>query len=175
MKKQNKLFKLTVASMLLALAFVLPYLTANNRELGNALCLMHIPVLLCGFFCGGPWGLVVGFIAPLLRFFIIGAPPMPIAATMAFELAAYGLMSGILYRAFPKKKIFIYCSLIISMIAGRLVLGVANFVVSGADYGLEAFWTGAVVNAIPGIILQIVLIPVVVMALEKVKFINKNK
>jgi hypothetical protein len=96
---------------------------------------------------------------------------------MAFELGAYGLMSGILYRAFPKKKGYIYCSLIISMIIGRLVWGAVQFCCMGLDsskFGFAAFWSGAVVNAVPGIILQIVLIPVVVMLLEKTKIIGKK-
>ncbi len=178
MKKQNQLINLALAAMFLALAFVMPFLTGQIRQIGNMLCPMHIPVILCGFICGGPWGFVVGFIAPLLRSFTLGMPPpYPAAFAMAFELAAYGLMSGILYRAFPKKKGYIYCSLIISMIFGRLVWGAVQFICMGLDsskFGFAAFWAGAVVNALPGIILQLVLVPVAVMLLEKTKIINKR-
>ena len=178
MKKQNNLINLALAAMFLALAFVMPFLTGQIPQIGSMLCPMHIPVILCGFVCGGPWGLVVGFVAPLLRSLTLGMPPMyPIAFAMAFELAAYGFVSGILYRAFPKKNGYIYCSLIISMIVGRLVWGAVQFVCMGLDasrFGLSAFWAGAVANALPGIILQIVLIPVVVMLLKKTKIINKN-
>ncbi len=178
MKKQNYLINLALAAMFLALAFVMPFLTGQIQQIGSMLCPMHIPVILCGFVCGGPWGLVVGFVAPLLRSLTLGMPPMyPIAFAMAFELAAYGFVSGILYRAFPKKNGYIYCSLIISMIVGRLVWGAVQFVCMGLDasrFGLSAFWAGAVANALPGIILQIVLIPVVVMLLKKTKIINKN-
>ncbi len=178
MKRQNKLTNLALSAMFLALAFVMPFLTGQIQQIGNMLCPMHIPVILCGFICGGPWGLAVGFIAPLLRSFTLGMPPMyPVAFAMAFELAAYGLMSGILYRAFPKKKGYIYLSLIISMIVGRLVWGIVQFLCAGLDasaFGFAAFWAGAVANAIPGIILQIVLIPVVVMLLEKTRIINKK-
>ena len=178
MKKQNHLVNLALASMFIALAFVMPFLTGQIQQIGNMLCPMHIPVILCGFVCGGPWGLVVGFIAPLLRSLILGMPPMyPVAFAMAFELAIYGLMSGILYRTLPKKKIYIYFTLIVSMIAGRFVWGAVQFACTGLDvskFGFASFWAGAVTNAIPGIILQLVLIPVVVMLLEKTKIINRR-
>ncbi len=178
MKKQAQLLNVALSAMFLAFAFVMPFLTGQIPQIGKMLCPMHIPVILCGFVCGGPWGLAVGFIVPLLRSFVLGVPAMyPNAFAMAFELAAYGLMSGVLYRAFPKKKVCIYGSLLISMIVGRLVWGVVQFACMGLDnakFGFEAFWAGAVVNAIPGIILQIVLIPVVVMLLEKTKIISKS-
>lgn len=178
MKKRNQLVNLALAAMFLALAYVMPFLTGQIQQIGNMLCPMHIPVILCGFICGGPWGLIVGFIAPFLRSFTLGMPPMyPVAFAMAFELAAYGLMSGVLYRVFPKKKGYIYCSLIISMIIGRLIWGVVQFACAGLDpskFGFAAFWAGAVANAIPGIILQIVIIPVVVMLLEKTKLTDKK-
>ncbi len=171
MKKQNSLINIALTAMFLALAYVMPFLTGQVPQIGNMLCPMHIPVLLCGFVCGAPWGLVVGVAAPLLRSLTLGMPPLfPTALAMAFELAAYGLISGILYRVFPKKKEYIYCSLIIAMIIGRLVWGTVQFACMGFDvskFGFSAFWAGAVVNALPGIVLQIVLIPVIVMIIEK--------
>lgn len=169
--KRNQLINLALSAMFLALAFVMPFLTGQIQQIGNMLCPMHIPVILCGFVCGGPWGLAVGFIAPFLRSLILGMPPMyPVAFAMAFELAAYGLLSGVLYRVFPKKKGYIYLSLIISMIIGRLVWGVVQFLCAGLDasaFGFASFWAGAVANAIPGIVLQLVIIPVAVMLFEK--------
>lgn len=179
MKRQSKLFKLTLAAMFLALAYVMPFLTGQIPEIGSMLCPMHIPVILCGFVCGGPWGLAVGFVAPLLRSAILAMPPMfPTAVSMAFELAVYGLVSGIMYKVFPKNKIYIYCSLLISMISGRLVWGLVQLACMGFDvskFGFAQFWAGAVINAAYGIILQIVLIPVVVMILEKAKLTSKKQ
>ncbi len=176
MKKQNGLINLALASMFLALAFVMPFLTGQIPQIGSRLCPMHIPVMLCGYICGAAWGLAMGFIAPLLRSVTLGMPLLfPTAFSMAFELAVYGLMSGLLYRKLPKNKVNIYLSLIISMVAGRLVWGVVQLCCVGFDvskFSLSAFWAGAVVNAIPGIIIQLVLIPVLVMAMEK---INKSK
>lgn len=176
MKKQNSLVNLALASMFLALAFVLPFLTGQIPQIGSRLCPMHIPVILCGYICGAPWGLAVGFIAPLLRSFVLGMPPLfPQAFSMAFELAVYGFMSGLLYCKLPKNKVNIYLSLVVSMIAGRLVWGVVQLCCVGLDvskFSLSGFWAGAVVNAIPGIIIQLVFIPVLVMALER---IDKSK
>ena len=178
MRKQNQLINIALSAMFLAFAFVMPFLTGQIQHIGNMLCPMHIPVILCGFVCGGPWGLVVGFIAPILRSLVLGMPPMyPTAFSMAFELAVYGFMSGVLYRALPKKKGYIYCALIASMISGRLVWGAVQFICMGLDaskFGFAAFWSGAVVNAIPGIILQIILVPIAVMILEKTKIINRK-
>ena len=162
---------LTLSAMFLAVALVLPFITGQIPEIGAMLCPMHLPVLLCGYFCGGPWGLAVGLIAPVLRSMIFGMPPMyPTAISMAFELAAYGAISGLLYTKLPKTKASVYISLVTAMIVGRLVWGAARFVFAGLDitaFGLQAFWAGAVTSAIPGIILQLILIPILVIALDK--------
>jgi riboflavin transporter FmnP len=163
--------KLTYAALFLAIAMVLPFITGQIPEIGNALCPMHIPALLCGFLCGWPWGLAVGFIAPLLRSVIFGMPAMfPGAVAMAFELAVYGGLSGLLYSLLPKKKGSVYISLLIAMVAGRVVWGIVRLILaglSGSSFTWALFLAGAVTTAIPGIILQLVLIPVLVMVLER--------
>ena len=171
MLSKSKLFRMIFAAVFLALALVLPLLTGQIPQIGRHLCPMHIPVLLCGFFCGPVYAMLIGFIAPLLRFLIFGMPPiMPTGIAMCFELLTYGLISGLLYEALPKKKIYIYVSLIGSMVAGRVVWGVVKTVLYGMgkiEFGFAAFISGAVIDAVPGIILQIILIPVLVMILEK--------
>lgn len=172
MKNRAVIKKITLSAMFLALSFVLPFFTMQINEIGDMLCPMHIPVILCGYLCGGPWGLVVGIIAPLLRSLVMTMPVMyPTAICMAFELGTYGLTAGLLYKVLPKKKPYIYVSLVGAMILGRIVWGIARIVLFGFDFtkfGWAAFWSGAVLNAIPGIIVQIILIPVVVMAVEKI-------
>ena len=117
----------------------------------------------------------MGFVAPLLRYFLFGMPPlMPTGWAMAFELLTYGLVAGLLYKALPKKTINIYLSLIISMIAGRVVWGVVRLIIAGVvstPFTWQMFIGGAVLEAIPGIILHIILIPVIVLALKKAKLI----
>ncbi|MBO5784022.1 MAG: ECF transporter S component [Clostridia bacterium] len=168
---KQKIRNLVLAALFLAMAFVLPFLTGQIPEVGSMLCPMHIPVLLCGFFCGWPWGLAVGFVAPLLRSVTFGMPPLfPTAICMALELAAYGAVSGLMHKLLPRKKPYVYLSLITAMIVGRLVWGGAMYLCLGASGGaftLTAFLAGAVTNALPGILVQIVLIPILVMLLDK--------
>ena len=162
--------KMTYAALFLAMALVLPFVTGQIPEVGKALSPMHIPVLLCGFFCGWPWGLAVGMIAPVLRSVTFGMPDMISAAAMTFELAVYGAVSGFLYRRLPRRKSSIYISLVTAMIAGRIVWGIARLTIAGLtgnSFTWAMFLAGAVVDAVPGIILHIVLIPVIVIALER--------
>ena len=167
----DRIRKIVLSGLLIALGIMLPFLTGQIPQIGSMLCPMHIPVLLCGFFCGAPWGLVVGFLAPLLRSFTLGMPPMfPTAFCMAFELATYGFVAGFLYNKLPKKKLNVYVSLISAMVIGRLVWGAVMFVcmgLNGTKFGFDVFLAGAVLNAIPGIVIQIVLIPILVIALGK--------
>ncbi len=179
MKKKNSLLRMILAAFFLALAYVMPFLTGQIPEIGAMLCPMHIPVLLCGFICGWPWGLAVGFIAPLLRSLLTGGfPPMfPTAVCMAFELAAYGAIAGLMHKLFPRKKPYVYCSLLIAMLVGRLVWGAAMFVcvgLNGDAFTFTAFIAGAFTNALPGIVAQIVLVPLLVMLLDNPK-ISKLK
>ena len=176
-KRNSKVSKITFSALCTALAIVLPFLTGHIPEIGSMLCPMHIPVFLCGFVCGWPWGLVVGFVSPLLKSVLTGYPVMfPAAAAMAFELAAYGAVSGALYAALPKKTCNIYVSLICAMIAGRIVWGIARFLLAGLSntaFPMSAFLAGAVTTALPGIILHIILIPLVVMALRRTGLMSR--
>lgn len=171
MTSGKNLYKMILSAMFLALAMVLPLLTGQLQTIGKALCPMHIPVILCGFFCGPVYALLIGFIAPLLRFLLFGMPTIiPKGIAMCFELATYGAMAGLLYKLFPKKKIFICISLVIAMLAGRIVWGTVRVILYGlgeSEFGWAAFMSGAFLEAIPGIILQLVLIPILVIMFEK--------
>ena len=162
--------------MFLAIALLLPFLTGQMQSFGAALCPMHIPVLLCGFVCGPVWGLAVGATAPLFRSLTLHMPPLfPVAVCMAFELAAYGAVAGLMHRLLPRKKPFVYVSLIISMLVGRLVWGAAMYVclsINGGAFTFAALIAGAFTNAIPGIVVQIVLVPVFVMVAENKRILD---
>ena len=166
---------LTYSSLCLALCLVLPFLTGQIPEIGSMLCPMHFPVLLCGFLCGGPWGAAVGIVAPLLRHILFHMPPLITALGMTFELGTYGLVSALLYRRLPKTPAGLYASLLGAMASGRIIWGCAMTVISGVSgtlFGWEAFLAGALLNAIPGIALQLLLIPPLVLALKRAKIMN---
>ena len=177
-KSQKKLIRtLTLAAMCLALAIVLPFLTMQIPQIGQALSPMHIPALLCGFICGPFWGAAVGFVAPLLRHLMFGMPPLMTAIAMAFELAAYGFFAGLFYKILPKKIPYIYVSLVGAMIVGRIVWGIVKFFISiaqASEFTLAAFIAGAVTGAIPGIICHIILVPLIVIALKKARLVPED-
>lgn len=170
----SEIGKLTYAAMCLALCIVLPFLTGQIPQIGSALCPMHLPVLLAGYLCGPWWAMGVGAVAPLLRHLWLGMPPLLTALGMAFELAAYGLVVGLAYRKLPKTTGGIYLALICAMIVGRIVWGCAMLVILGVTGGVftwSAFLAGALLNAIPGIAVQLVLIPALVLALRRANII----
>lgn len=179
MKTYNKNLKMVLAGLFMALGYVLPFLTGQIPEIGSMLCPMHIPVLICGFICGWQWGLAVGFITPLLRSLTLGAPVLfPMAVSMAFELASYGAFAGLMRKLLPKKRPYIYVSLLTSMILGRIVFGISMLIcmgIKGGSYTLATFIAGAVTNAIPGIIVQIILVPVAVFLIEKALLQKETK
>lgn len=176
----TRILRMVLSALLLAIGLVLPLLTGNIPQFGSMLLPMHLPVLICGFVCGWKWGLAVGFILPILRSLLFTMPPMvPTALAMAFELAAYGAVSGICYQVFAKYRLRVFISLLIAMVVGRIVWGLVSIPIyamfTEKSFTLAAFWAGGFVNAWPGMLLQIVLIPAIVFALEKAGLIMKQE
>lgn len=172
MTKDNKNVKnLVLAAMFLALGLIMPVFTAQIPKIGSMLLPMHLPVMLCGMICGWQYGGAVGLIVPILRSVIFGLPPMfPTAIAMTFELAAYGAVVGLVYMRFQKKGVLgLYCSLIIAMLCGRVVWGISRIVLSGIGgeaFTWHLFMSGAFLTALPGIILQLILIPLIMVTLD---------
>ncbi|MCL1987451.1 MAG: ECF transporter S component [Firmicutes bacterium] len=169
---------LVLASLLLCLCLVLPFFVGNIPAIGAMLLPMHFPVLVCGILLGPRYGGLVGLLAPFTRFFMIGMPPLLTAAAMTFELATYGIVIGLLYSILPKTIPSLYASLIGAMLVGRVVWAMARVVLIGvADlpFSFEIFLTGAFVNALPGIIAQIVLIPILILALKQAGFKSRSE
>ena len=180
--KQTPVRNLTLSAFFIALGLVLPLLTGQIQQIGEVLLPMHIPVFLCGLICGWKYGLGVGFVLPLMRSGIFGMPPIyPIAVSMTFELAAYGAIAGFLYgKSRWQCLIALYRSMIAAMLAGRAVWGVAMALMlgfGGPGFTWGAFLAGAFVEAIPGIIVQLILVPAIMLALNRtglVKFRRKQ-
>lgn len=172
MKSEN-IKRLVLSAMFLSLGLVLPFLTGQIPKFGNMLLPMHLPVMLCGLICGWHYGLGVGLITPVLRGAIFGMPALyPTAIWMALELATYGFVLGFLYSRIKKKGLVpLIISLLTAMVLGRLVWGLAKAVLLGFDtsaFPLKLFWLEGFVNALPGIALQLVLIPIIMNLVNRI-------
>lgn len=180
-KGQMEIRRMVLAALLLALGLVLPFVTGQIPEVGNMLLPMHLPVLICGLVCGWKWGAAVGFVLPLLRSMLFQMPPLlPTMRTggalcMAFELMTYGLVAGLLYGWLKKYRWGLIVSLLGAMLAGRIVWALASVVIYRlfADFAFdfELFLTGGFIAAWPGILMQLVLVPLLVRLLEKTRLI----
>lgn len=174
---RQKIYNLVLAAMFLAVGIVLPFFTGQIPQIGRMLLPMHLPVLLCGLICGWQYGGAVGFVLPILRYAMFGMPHiMPNGLAMAFELAAYGIIVGLLYsRSRWQCVISLYRSLLAAMVGGRLVWAAARVVMTGAaqvPFTWEIFVADAIVSAIPGIILQLVFIPALMVALDRTGLVH---
>ena len=180
MKNSDFIKKLVLSAMFLAIGIILPFFTGQIPQIGRMLLPMHLPVFLCGLICGWQYGLAVGFILPLMRSLLFFMPTLfPDAIAMAFELAAYGFFSGLLYQKSPWHCIkSLYRCIISAMILGRLIWGGAMLLllgIGGEAFTVGAFFAGAFINAIPGIILQLILIPSIMLALDKTHTVRFRK
>lgn len=175
LRTRTYLRRLTYSAVCLALCIVLPFFTGQIPQIGNMLCPMHLPVLIAGFLCGPLWAGGVGLVAPLLRHALFGMPAFPTAFAMSAELLAYGMLTGIFYRMLPRRRSSIYLALLLAMLLGRFVWGAAMtgiMLSSGSVFTWAAFVAGAFTTALPGIAVQLVLIPILVMALENAGYID---
>lgn len=164
---KKKMRTMILSALFLACGMVLPFFTAQVKEIGDTFLPMHIPVLLCGFICGPIWGFAVGFCLPFLRSVVFSMPALyPNAVWMALELATYGCSAGIFYSRFQK----IYPALILSMILGRIVWGISKTILlglGGSAFSVQAFLIGGFLDAFPGILLQLFLIPLILKIIHK--------
>lgn len=188
MKKQSKgIRKLVLSAMFMAIGLVLPFITGQIQQIGNMLLPMHIPVLFCGLICGWQYGAVVGFVLPLLRYVLFGMPPIfPTGVSMSFELAVYGAVIGLNMQQLSKRNTTdsgknyvrnLYLALIGAMLAGRIVWGLVRFILARATmqpFTMEMFMAGAFLTAVPGIIVQLILIPGIMAALKRVGVLNAD-
>lgn len=173
-------YRLVLSALFLSLGYVLPFLTGQIQEIGSMLLPMHLPVMLCGLVCGWKYGLAVGFILPLTRSLIFGMPVMfPGAVAMAFELATYGLVIGLVYRLIKRQNLLtVYISLLSAMVMGRVVWGVVQAILLGAmgnSLTFQVFMASAFLNAIPGITVQLIFVPAVLLLLDRTHLLPFRK
>lgn len=175
MKLDNK--KIILSAFFMALAIILPFLTGQIKNLGSMLLPMHIPVILCGLICGSIYGGIIGLICPMLRSMIFGMPILfPSAVCMSIELMIYGFLTGFLYDKFKYKCIrSLYRSIIISMIVGRIIWGICSYIsykIVGQTFTIDFYMMTAFIHALPGIIIQLIIIPIIMISIKKTKMIK---
>ena len=173
MKRTTRDYVLT--AMLIAIGVILPQAFHAIPNAGSIFLPMHIPVLIAGFAVGPVLGLIAGFLTPLLSSLIFSMPPAAYLPSMLFELSIYGFMSGLLMKTVrtENKLVKIYVVLIGAMLCGRIGYGLLNaLVLRAGKYSMAAWTAAAFVTAAPGIVIQLVLIPAVVLALDKAKLIS---
>ena len=173
MKKTN-VKKLAVSAAMLAIGFLLPLLTAQIKVIGDTLLPMHLPVMLCGLLCGPQYGAIVGFLLPFLRSAFFSMPPIyPNAVWMSLELMTYGLVIGLVYGRGQTFNLWrLYIALITAMLSGRVVWGITKAVllgVAGRGFTVGAFLVGGFADAVPGIILQLIFIPLIMKILDRTR------
>lgn len=165
--------KLVFTAVCAALCLVQPMAFHSVPNAGTIFLPMHIPVLLCGLICGWPYGGVCGIVGPLLSSLVTGMPPAAMLPSMMVECCAYGFVTGMLMRHVHTKHTVadLYISLVSAMVAGRVLAGFAKAWIFTPGISPFAWVTTSLIAGIPGIVIQLILMPMVVLALTKAKLI----
>ena len=175
MKQMTSPKRITLCAVCIALCYVLP-IAFHGIALGSILSPMHIPVLLCGLVCGGGYGFICGVIGPVVSHLLSGMPPLMMLARMIPELCVYGLVGGIAmkYIRTGRNAADVYVSLILAMIAGRIVGGIATaifYTVTSGVYSIALWATSYFVESVPGIVAHLIIVPALVLTLQKARLI----
>ncbi len=183
MRKNDTLYRMIIAAMLIAIGMVLPRLLGGTEVLGQPISPLHIPALIAGLTLGGFWGGVVGASAPMLGHLVMHAPPsFDKALPMTVECLAYGVISGVAYvllRRVLKGKptiVPLLTAQVTAMFLGRIVGGAGKALLMAAGaIGMDAGFTFAAfisayfVSTAVGAVIHLIIVPAVVIALEKAR------
>jgi len=162
--------KTTLTAICVSLCVVLPMAFHVIPDAGSIFCPMHIPVLICGLVCGWEYGILCGTLGPVLSCILTGMPPMAYLPPMMIELAAYGMITGVLFRVIKSGRIYVdlYVSLAIAMVVGRVIAGIAKALIFAPGEITVAVWaTTHFVIAFPGIIIQLMFVPNIIFGLMR--------
>lgn len=170
MKKISALNKSILTAVCIALCIVLPMALHGIPNAGVLFSPMHIPVLLCGLVCGWSYGLICGLVGPLLSSLLTSMPGMAVLPFMMIELAVYGTVCGLMMKLLRTGRLAsdLYASLITAMMAGRVIAGIVKaLALAGGTYSWSLWASSYFVSCLPGIIVQLLLIPALYIALER--------
>ena len=175
MQKEYVIKNMKISLIALAAAVVLAAV-GDLFPFGERLLLMQLPVLLCGFLCGAPFGAAVGMLTPFLSFLLRGTPAFyPDAVAMSAEYLLFGAMASPIFRGFAKSTVSIYASLFVAMAAGRVGWAAAEYIMvelAHRDFHISALLHQEILAVWPGILLQLAAVPLLVMAADRAGLIE---
>ena len=177
MQKMSAVKKSIITAVCIALCVVLPQAFHAVPNAGAIYLPMHIPVLLCGLLCGWSYGLLCGLAGPALSALLTGMPPAAVLPGMLVECGVYGLAAGLLMQLVRTKRLYadLYISLVAAMLLGRVVSGAAKALIfSAGSYSMASWVAGSFVTALPGIVIQLALLPSIVYALMHARLIPQR-
>lgn len=177
MQKMSAVKKSIITAVCIALCVVLPQAFHAVPNAGAIYLPMHIPVLLCGLICGWSYGLLCGLAGPALSALLTGMPPAAVLPGMLVECGVYGLAAGLLMQLLRTKHLYadLYISLAAAMLLGRVVSGIAKALIfSAGSYSMASWVAGSFVTALPGIVIQLALLPGIVYALMRARLIPQR-
>ena len=177
MQKMSAVKKSIITAVCIALCVVLPQAFHAVPTAGAIYLPMHIPVLLCGLLCGWSYGLLCGLAGPALSALLTGMPPAAVLPGMLVECGVYGLAAGLLMQLVRTKHLYadLYISLAAAMLLGRVVSGIAKALIfSAGSYSMVSWVAGSFVTALPGIVIQLALLPSIVYALMRARLIPQR-
>lgn len=168
--------KLVLTAVCSALCVIVPMAFHSIPNAGQVFLPMHIPVLLCGMLCGWPYGLACGLIGPALSSLLTGMPLPAVLPGMLVECAVYGCASGLLLRYVRTGNRYadLYISLVPAMLLGRVISGIVKGLILTPGLSLVAWVSASFVTSLPGIAIQLLLVPILVLGLERAKLIPKR-
>lgn len=162
MKERNHVRNLVISGLLLVLGLIIPYIFHSSGIAGNIFLPMHVPVLIGGFLLPPQFALLLGILTPIINSLITGMPGFPIVLIMIFELGTYGLLASVFYLKLRLPSVF---ALILSMIGGRIMAGLVVFILAiffAIPLEPITYVIGAITTGIPGIVIQLILIPILI-------------
>ena len=167
--KMSYIKRLTITALCVALCVVLPMAFHMIPNAGSVMLPMHIPVLLCGLVCGWQYGLLCGLLGPLVSSILTGMPPMAVLPGMMVECGMYGCVGGLMMERIRTGSLYadLYISLPVAMLAGRVISGVVKALILTPGLSIAAWATASFITALPGIAVQLILLPTLIVALTR--------
>ena len=136
---------------------------------GETFLPMHLPVMLCGFFAGPAAGLISGAASPAISAALTGMPATAMLPFMTIELAVYGFSAGLIKNTLGTDRLMMLKVLAVQ-VSGRAVRAIAillAFYVLGLKMIAPAVIWNSIIAGLPGIAIQLIIIPAAVYAVNR--------